>query len=396
MESAIGKALSFGGNVGRSIKKFQRRPEEPPDLNNPIVDNKGMKNDYFSVKFQEDNEYLDALFKGPWTIFGHYLTVWRWTPAFSTDQVQPQNFMAWIRLLGLPEGMYTKSLLRFIGSVVGSVAKIDRNIDNNVRGKFVWLVVYMDLEKPLVSKVKIDGKIQRVEYESLLWCDLSVGDLVIIERTVRTRQVKEYIKGRGESTIESRGRNSITDGGVIGGSRFGVLNGNYGGEFWKQSNDLNGNNGSRILGKAKGKRDVTANGPKSNLNTLKPSKKVRASSSDPKNNPFDDGSRMGPIVSDKDLEAIHVQAFSPVLNGKKIWQLDLWLKQGFGLVVENTTVIEPASFTGGDSLSLPIALVIDDILQGLSNEVGDDIAMVDVLGKEIEEEDETIVDVDST
>ncbi|MBA0794444.1 hypothetical protein Gohar_018772 [Gossypium harknessii] len=45
-----------------------------------------LENDYFSVKFQEDNEYLDALFKGPWTIFGHYLTVWRWTPDFSTDQ----------------------------------------------------------------------------------------------------------------------------------------------------------------------------------------------------------------------------------------------------------------------------------------------------------------------
>ncbi|MBA0707650.1 hypothetical protein Golax_019679 [Gossypium laxum] len=278
MESAIRKALSFGGNVGRSIKKVRRRPEEPPDSDNPIVDNKGMKfiskrmawtvivkllerrvsyltmsnklqaicktkqplqiidleNDYFSVKFQEDNEYLDALFKGPWTIF---------------------------------------------------VAKIDRNIDNNVRGKFVWLVVYMDLEKPLCG------------------------------RFGHNRENCPHKTGQGSAS--------------------------------KVEVNQQLNRGLRML-----------------VDSIV----EWASSLDPKNNPFDDGSRMGPIVLDKDLEAIHFQAFSP----------------------------EPASFTGGDSLSLPIALVIDDILQGLSNKVGDDIAMVDVLRKEIGEEDETIVDVEST
>ncbi|PPE01761.1 hypothetical protein GOBAR_DD01200 [Gossypium barbadense] len=352
-----------------------------------------LENDYFSVKFQEDNEYLDALFKGPWTIFGHYLTVWRWTPAFSTDQVQPQNFMAWIRLLGLSKGMYTKSLLRFIGSVVGSVAKIERNIDNNVRGKFVWLVVYMDLEKPLVSKCGRfghnrencphktgQGSASEVEVNQQLNRGLRMQRRVEKEEFEPWMLVERKQRRKSRST---RGRNGITDGGVIGGSRFGVLNGNYGGEFWKQSNDLNGNNGSRILGKvylginepvknarivealnktrrkkkgtskAKGKRDVTANGPKSNLNTLKPSKKY------------------GGKGNQRPREEI----------GGKVGENIRW---------------EPASFTSGDSLSLPIALVIDDILQGLSNEVGDDIAMVNVLGKEIEEEDEIIVDVEST
>ncbi|MBA0761550.1 hypothetical protein Gotri_024178, partial [Gossypium trilobum] len=328
---------------------------------------------------QEDNEYLDALFKGPWTIFGHYLTVWRWTPAFLTNQVQPQNFMASIRLLGLPEGMYTKSLLRFIGSVVGSVAKIDQNIDNNVRGKFIWLVVYMDLEKPLCGRFGHNrencphktgqGSASEVEVNQQLNRGLRMQRRVEKEEFEPWMLVERKQRRKSRST---RGRNGITDGGVIGGSRFGVLNGNYRGEFWKQSNDLNGNNGSRILGKvylgidepvknariveapnktrrkkkgtskAKGKRDVTANGPKSNLNTLKPSKKWRTH------------------------------------------------------YCHSISISKPASFTGGDSLSLPIALVIDDILQGLSNEVGDEIAMVDVLGKEIEEEDETIVDVEST
>ncbi|MBA0758308.1 hypothetical protein Gotri_021317 [Gossypium trilobum] len=63
--------------------------------------------------------------------------------------------------------MCTKSLVQFIGSVIGLVVKIDRNIDNSSRGKFSRLAVYIDLGKSLVSKVKNDGKTQRVEYEYL-------------------------------------------------------------------------------------------------------------------------------------------------------------------------------------------------------------------------------------
>ncbi|KAK5819971.1 hypothetical protein PVK06_025011 [Gossypium arboreum] len=63
--------------------------------------------------------------------------------------------------------MCTKSLLQFIGSVIGPVGKIDCNIDNSFRGKFARIAVYVDLGKPLVSKFKIDGKTQHVKSESL-------------------------------------------------------------------------------------------------------------------------------------------------------------------------------------------------------------------------------------
>lgn len=84
---------------------------------------------------------------------------------FTTDQTQPQSLMVWVRLPGLPEGMYTNNFLRYIGSAIGTVAKIDRNTTDNTRGQFVRLVIYVDLGKLLVSKVKIDGKIQLVKYK---------------------------------------------------------------------------------------------------------------------------------------------------------------------------------------------------------------------------------------
>lgn len=75
--------------------------------------------------------------------------------------------LVWIRLSSLLEGLSTRSLLRFIGGAIGPVAKIDRNTKNNLCGQFTRLAVYVELGKPLVSKVIIDERTQRVEYESL-------------------------------------------------------------------------------------------------------------------------------------------------------------------------------------------------------------------------------------
>ncbi|KAK5785285.1 hypothetical protein PVK06_039852 [Gossypium arboreum] len=63
--------------------------------------------------------------------------------------------------------MYSKSLLKFIGGVIRPVAKVDKNTKNNSKGQFARLVVYIDLGKPLVSKINIDRRIQRLEYEAL-------------------------------------------------------------------------------------------------------------------------------------------------------------------------------------------------------------------------------------
>ncbi|KAK5810841.1 hypothetical protein PVK06_026158 [Gossypium arboreum] len=73
-----------------------------------------LENDYFSVKFHENEDYLAALSGGLWTILGQYLMVRPWTPTFMTDQSLPKNLMVWICLPGLLEEMYSKSLLKLI------------------------------------------------------------------------------------------------------------------------------------------------------------------------------------------------------------------------------------------------------------------------------------------
>ncbi|KAK5840278.1 hypothetical protein PVK06_009169 [Gossypium arboreum] len=112
------------------------------------------------------------------------------------------------------------------------------------------------------------------------------------------------------------------DGRVAEGSRFGVLSGIYkgieGGVKFVGKGDLVWEKLSIVpqirykvikkgISKNKGKGVAIANRPRVNTNTLKPTNK-QASSSGSSNNPFDDGSRMGPRILDRGLDLIYFQS----------------------------------------------------------------------------------------
>lgn len=51
--------------------------------------------------------------------------------------------------------------------MVGKVLRIDYNTKSASRGKFARLAVEVNLEKPLVSQLLVDGRKLRIEYENL-------------------------------------------------------------------------------------------------------------------------------------------------------------------------------------------------------------------------------------
>ncbi|KAH1091209.1 hypothetical protein J1N35_018466 [Gossypium stocksii] len=102
-----------------------------------------------------------------WVIFGQYLTVRPWLPKFSTSDNEVDVQVVWVRLLSLPESYYPNCLLRAIGQAIRSVVKLDVHTSSGRRRRFVRLAMCVDLRKPLVSKININGHIQRIEYESL-------------------------------------------------------------------------------------------------------------------------------------------------------------------------------------------------------------------------------------
>ncbi|KAK5772135.1 hypothetical protein PVK06_048406 [Gossypium arboreum] len=155
----------LNSGVGRASKKVRTRSDLPPKSEDPKADRNGQKiqgkntgfnallntvshmwnprgpiqlmyseNDFFLVRFHEEEDYNKVLVGGA---------------------------------MGLLESFYSSCLLKEIGQTVVSVMKLDIHTDYACRGCFAQLAVCVDLRKSLVSEVRINGQLQRVEYESL-------------------------------------------------------------------------------------------------------------------------------------------------------------------------------------------------------------------------------------
>ncbi|KAL4311796.1 hypothetical protein GQ457_01G023690 [Hibiscus cannabinus] len=126
-----------------------------------------LDNEYFLVRFAMEEDFHKVVAGGPWVIYGSYLTVQPWSRHFSTDEAYPSQIMVWVRLPKLAYRYYTKSLFRHIAAAIGKVVKIDYNTTEGKRGRFARLAIMVDLNKPLVSGIVIDGHRQDIEYEGL-------------------------------------------------------------------------------------------------------------------------------------------------------------------------------------------------------------------------------------
>ncbi|KAL4368982.1 hypothetical protein GQ457_05G017200 [Hibiscus cannabinus] len=104
---------------------------------------------------------------GSWVIYGSYLTVQPWSRHFNSREDHPSHIMVWVRLPKLPYRYYTKSLFKYIATKIGNVVRVDYNTTEGKRGRFARLAIVMDLKKPLISGIIIDGKHQDIEYEGL-------------------------------------------------------------------------------------------------------------------------------------------------------------------------------------------------------------------------------------
>ncbi|KAG8504048.1 hypothetical protein CXB51_002365 [Gossypium anomalum] len=123
-----------------------------------------IENNYFLAKLQCIEDYNKAISQRPWIIYGQYLIVHPWKKYFNPMKSYPSMVLAWIRLLGLLGFMYKRRILEEVGGLVGRVVKFDLNTDSKTRGCFARMVVFVNLNKPLVSQVMVNREMKRVEY----------------------------------------------------------------------------------------------------------------------------------------------------------------------------------------------------------------------------------------
>ncbi|KAL4320218.1 hypothetical protein GQ457_18G015180 [Hibiscus cannabinus] len=206
-----------------------------------------LDNGYYLVRFAVEDDFHKVFAGGPWVIYGSYLTVQPWNRFFNTDEVHPSHIMVWVRLPKLPYRYYTKSLFKYIAATIGKVVRVDCNTSEGKRGRFARLAIIVDLSKPLVSGIMIDGRRQDIEYEGLPsicfkcgkyghakeLCGVPEPDLAGKDKLIEQRDPKELYgpwmqvanRRRRTSTTKNSpgaedGQGNLRDG---TGSRFSVL-----------------------------------------------------------------------------------------------------------------------------------------------------------------------------
>ncbi|KAL4282241.1 hypothetical protein GQ457_03G010920 [Hibiscus cannabinus] len=206
-----------------------------------------LDNEYYLVRFAIEDNFHKVLSGGPWVIYGSYLTVQPWSRHFKSEEDHPSHIMVWVHLPKLPYRYYTKSLFKYIAATIGDVVRVDYNTEEGKRGRFARLAIIVDLKKPLISGIIIDGKRQDIEYEGLPLiffkcgkyghmkesCGVSVVAVNTHDNSDTQRNPKELygpwmqvvnrkrkiVPSASNTVIPSRGPRSMT----IEGSRFEVL-----------------------------------------------------------------------------------------------------------------------------------------------------------------------------
>ncbi|KAH1073025.1 hypothetical protein J1N35_025353, partial [Gossypium stocksii] len=135
----------LGQNIGFAALQNQIYGLRKPSMSSQLMD---IQNGYFLVKFQNSEDYEK-------------------TTEFNLAQTYPDVVMTLIKFPGLPGHLYKKRILWEISGMVGKIAKLNFNTDSKARGKYARMAVYVNLGKPLLSQVLINGNIQRIVYESL-------------------------------------------------------------------------------------------------------------------------------------------------------------------------------------------------------------------------------------
>ncbi|XP_050217263.1 uncharacterized protein LOC126668090 [Mercurialis annua] len=197
----LGKNIGYQTLYGRLMKLW--KPKDYPSL----VD---LDNNFFLVRFYSMDDYINAVSGGPWVLFGHYLTVQPWSPSFSSDNTNATAVTAWVRFPGLPFQYYHNHILKAIAKTIGNVIRIDYNTEAKERGKFARIAINLDLTKPLISTIVIDGRSQRVEYEGLPIICFECGRYGHRETYCPYKNPIDAITGQGMTAPVNKNENPAT------------------------------------------------------------------------------------------------------------------------------------------------------------------------------------------
>ena len=122
---------------------------------------------FYMVKFDTLEDRNKVIESGCWIIFDNYLVVRNWTPDFVSLEAKISRTLVSVQFLGLRMVYYDESVLLTLPEAIGVLIKVDLNTLNFARGKFARVCIEIDLTRPIIGKVWLDGHWYKVQYEGL-------------------------------------------------------------------------------------------------------------------------------------------------------------------------------------------------------------------------------------
>ncbi|XP_074287666.1 uncharacterized protein At4g02000-like [Silene latifolia] len=132
---------------------------------------------YYVARFTAREDLEHVLLQGPWMIDDHYLTIRKWAPNFVPSEDKIRRLTTWVRIPNLPVEYFNKEFLSKIGDKIGNVVRIDKNTEMAERGQFTRMSIEVDIDKPLLSKFRLNKKVYHIQYEGLRMICFECGRL---------------------------------------------------------------------------------------------------------------------------------------------------------------------------------------------------------------------------
>ncbi|XP_050277862.1 uncharacterized protein LOC126719336 [Quercus robur] len=164
----------YGRSIGFNYLTFKINALWKPKAKMDCVN---LGRDFFLIRFSCIDDYDHVLREGPWFIGEHFLAIMPWEPYFKASKAKLSSVAIWVRLPELPIEFYDASVLKEIGSVIGPVLRIDSYTASETRGGYARLCVQINLEKPLITSIRVGRMVQRVMYEGVSSLCFSYGRL---------------------------------------------------------------------------------------------------------------------------------------------------------------------------------------------------------------------------
>lgn len=115
------------------------------------------------------------------------------------------------KVTGINYRYYTKGLVRALAKAIGKVVKVDYNTMDGNRGKFARVVVIIDISKPLVPFLGIDGKQQVVVYKGLPTICYICGKVGHIKKSCKQKSNVERTESSPTAMEETRVPRSVDE-----------------------------------------------------------------------------------------------------------------------------------------------------------------------------------------